>query len=102
MDTPGGVAALFRVGVWQALRRARAGRDGGSEDGCMCVASCAAGRAGVPPRHKKRAACAALEIHGWKIRRHSGVCRCQCSTRRSRSPSEINGIGVNVKPSGVR
>ena len=79
MDTPGGVVTLLRVGVWQALRRAagcggvitpcvcvgalmraRAGRDGGSEDGCMC----AAGRAGVPPRHKKRAACAALENYG--------------------------------------
>ena len=62
----------------------------------------AAGRAGVPPGHKKRAAHAALENHGWNIRRHSGVCRCQCSIRRSRSLSEIIGTGVNVKPSGVR
>ena len=121
MDTPGSVVTLFRVGVWQALRRAVA--RGGVITPCVCVgrsggrvravtaarktAVCAPRRA--PPGVlacrrgiKKRAACAALEIHGWNSRRHSGVCCCQCSIRRSRSLSEIIGTGVNVKPSGVR
>lgn len=47
-----------------ALRRARRSRSDVPEDGCMCAAPHAAGRAGVPPGHKKRAAYAALENYG--------------------------------------
>lgn len=121
IDTPGGVVMTFvcrrlagsQTGrdAWRcnhtmrvrgALGRARAGRSDAPEDGCVCATARAAGRAGVPPGHKKRAARAALENHEWKIRRHSGVCRCQCSISRSRSLSGIIGTGVSVKPSGVR
>ena len=121
MDTPGSVVALFRVGVWQALRRAAArggviipcvcvGRSGGRVGAvatCRRTAVCAPLR--MPPGVlacrrgiKKRAACAALENHGWNMRRHNGVCCCQCSISRSRSLSDISGTGVSVKPSGVR
>lgn len=59
MDTPGGVVALFRVGVWQALRRAAG--CGGVIIPCVCVGR-SGGRVGAVATCRRTTVCAPLRV----------------------------------------